>query len=603
MSNLSQQKRQRMLECLQKIRDVHRSDDDIIKALGEIESELNAKKYGLVWEQHEEAVDVKMKTHVPVFTEDKECEISVAPGENYNFLLEGDNLHSLRLLEKTHKGKIDIIYIDPPYNTKKKEFVYDDTKIGEDDGYRHSKWLSFMEERLKTAKVILADTGCIFISIDDNEYAQLKILCDEIFGSENCLGVIIQNKMNAKNDSTDIQKNHEYIISYRKKAVYDGGTKVLPTLIRVEKKLRAVYVENGRFYYINDAITTRGEGGTLNARPNLGYTVYYNPTSGEKKALSDYDVDLARTSNEESQVYHHKDELLQKGFYPIIPPKVRGKLGCWTWSLEKFNSESDNIIITGKAPKYAVKKRTFITSEQVTKIDDKMYYASTERSNSRSILDFSTNEGTNTLNEVMGGDVHFNNPKNLEMIKYLISLYSRKNPVVLDFFAGSGTTAQAVIELNNEDGEKRQFILCTNNENGICENITYQRIKTVITGKRQNGTQYSDGLPSNLKYYRTDFVSKDEDDLPEALLNHVAEMIQLEHGIKLDGKEYLMILDDDEADQLASHWNEYSALKALYVSKNVLFTTEQNALFKDVKIHIIPDYYFNFELREVGESW
>ena len=111
------------------------------------------------------------------------------------------------------------------------------------------------------------------------------------------------------------------------------------------------------------------------------------------------------------------------------------------------------------------------------------------------------------------------------------------------------------------------------------------------------------GIPANLKYYRTDFVSKDEEDLSEALLNHIAEMIQLQHGVKLDGKEYIMVLDDDDADQLALHWNEYSNVKALYVSKNVLFTTEQNALFKNIEIHIIPDYYFNFELREVGESW
>lgn len=91
--------------------------------------------------------------------------------------------------------------------------------------------------------------------------------------------------------------------------------------------------------------------------------------------------------------------------------------------------------------------------------------------------------------------------------------------------------------------------------------------------------------------------------MPEALLNHIAEMIQLEHGVKLDGKQYIMVLDDDEADKLALNWDEYSDVKALYVSKNVLFTTEQNSLFKDVEIHIIPDYYFNFELREVGESW
>ena len=196
----------------------------------------------------------------------------------------------------------------------------------------------------------------------------------------------------------------------------------------------------------------------------------------------------------------------------------------------------------------------------------------------------------------------FNNPKPTDLIKRCIKI-APNDSIVLDFFAGSGTTAQAVLELNKEDGGNRKFILCTNNENGICENITYQRIKTVITGKREDGSEYSEGIPANLKYYRTDFVSKDEEYLSDALLEHVAEMIQLEHGIKLDGKRYIMVMNDDEADRLAECWGEYPDVKALYVSKNVLFTTEQNALFKDVDIHIIPDYYFNFELREVGETW
>ena len=148
MPNLSQLKRERMLAFLQKIKDEHRDDDDMLIALGEIESELTSKKYGLVWEQHEEAVDVMMRDNIPVFTEVPEREITAAPGQGYNFILEGDNLHSLRLLEKTHKGKIDLIYIDPPYNTGNKDFRYDDKFIDMVDGFKHSKWLSFMAHRL-----------------------------------------------------------------------------------------------------------------------------------------------------------------------------------------------------------------------------------------------------------------------------------------------------------------------------------------------------------------------------------------------------------------------------------------------------------------------
>lgn len=159
------------------------------------------------------------------------------------------------------------------------------------------------------------------------------------------------------------------------------------------------------------------------------------------------------------------------------------------------------------------------------------------------------------------------------------------------------------MELNKEDGGNRGFILCTNNDSGICENITYPRIKTVITGKRTDGSKYSDGIPANLKYYRTDFVARDEEFLSAALLEHIAEMIQLEHGVKIDDKQYLMVMSDAEADELQKRFDEYNSVKALYVSKNVLLTTEQLKTFENVEIHIIPDNYFKFELNEEGQAW
>lgn len=196
---------------------------------------------------------------------------------------------------------------------------------------------------------------------------------------------------------------------------------------------------------------------------------------------------------------------------------------------------------------------------------------------------------------------HFRNQYRL--FKEILMRVSNSEATVLDFFAGSGTTAQAVLELNQADKGNRKFILCTNNENGICEDITFPRIKTVITGKRMDESVYSDGIPANLKYYCTDFVSKDSDDVSAELLKHITEMVQLEHGIKIDNKEYLIVLSDDEADDLEQHWSEYPNMKALYISKDVLLTTSQNTLFGSVPVHIIPDYYFKFELREVGEAW
>ena len=189
------------------------------------------------------------------------------------------------------------------------------------------------------------------------------------------------------------------------------------------------------------------------------------------------------------------------------------------------------------------------------------------------------------------------------LLKFLLQFKDKKEIIVLDFFAGSGTTAQAVLELNKKDGGNRKFILCTNNENNICEDVTYQRVKTVITGKRKDGSEYSEGIPANLKYYRTDFVSKDEEYLADALLEHIVEMIQLEQGIKIDDNQYVLIMSDEEADILEEHWKEHSEIKALYISQDVLLTTKQEALFETVDVHIIPDCYFNFELREAGELW
>lgn len=183
MANLSKIKREKMIKYLEELKKMN-DDEENIRAITEIENALNEKKYDLVWEEHSEKVDEMLEHNIPIFVEDEKRKIVVDEEEGYNFLLEGDNLHSLKLLEKTHKGKIDVIYIDPPYNTGK-EFVYNDDLIATSDSYRYSKWLSFMYSRLKIARELLNAKGVIFLSIDDNEFSQLKMLCDEIFGENN----------------------------------------------------------------------------------------------------------------------------------------------------------------------------------------------------------------------------------------------------------------------------------------------------------------------------------------------------------------------------------------------------------------------------------
>ncbi|MFX3622911.1 MAG: site-specific DNA-methyltransferase [Ectobacillus sp.] len=664
MGNISKKKREQLLEFLNKLREEH-EDDEVLFSINKIESELTSIKYGLVWEEHEERVDKEIETKVPVFTEIKEREISSNGSLPYNFLLEGDNLHSLYLLEKTHKNKIDVIYIDPPYNRGKDDFIYDDNYVDEEDTFKHSKWLSFMSKRLNIAYKLLNSEGVIFISIDDNEMAQLKMLCDSIFGESNCIGVIIQNKMNSKNDALNIQKNHEYILVYRKQANYIDNTEK-PTLISDSYKVKKIYQEGEKYYYLNDPITTRGEGGVLNARPNLGYTVYFNPETNDKIAVCDYDVELAKVSNDEKAIYKDDKNLISKGYIPIRPPRVRGKLGAWTWELDKFNRDKHLIVITEnkRTKSYSVKKRTFVDKNEVYSKDGKLYYNFYGRGNSKSIIEFSTNDGTKELNRVLGEKGKFNNPKNLEMIKYLIRLFPKRDALVLDFFAGSGTTGQAVLELNKSDGGNRRFILCTNNQNNICEEVTYKRLTNVIEGykfqgnketvlyeksldiddlynmesiietvdqieerSRQNFTRIIkklegnvlkivgqdtveekvEGIPANLKYYKTDYIEKfDQNEnynIREELLKHIVEMVQLEHGVKIDNKEYIIILSDNEVDKLEHEKEKLKKCKTIYLSSQVLLTKKQEKLFDDFDIDLvnIPDYYFEYELREVGE--
>lgn len=471
-----------------------------------------SKTYGLVWEDKPEAVEERLRDELPVLTEVKErALISEDKDAPNHILIEGDNLEALTTLAYTHAGRIDVIYIDPPYNTGNKDFVYNDSFVDKEDSYRHSKWLSFMSRRLKIAKQLLSDKGVIFIQVDDNEAANLKLLCDSIFGESNSLGPFIQNKLNAKNDTLNIQKNHEYIFCYRLKPIIDKDTKKeIPVLVRKAIIEKEVFKEDNKFYYFNDSITTRGEGGVLRKRPNLGYSFYINPNTLDFVTLMDYDPMHIISFTDEAKVYTDDKQIMQMGYNVIVrPPRVRNELGAWTWELNKANSDKQYLKIVKTRTGYTIKKRTFVPSDEVISKNGRFWYRKITTTNSRSILEYSTNDGSNTYNDIFNHSIEFNNPKNVSLICYLIQLFYRQNINILDFFAGSGTTLHATMQLNAEDGGHRQCILVTNNENGICENVTYERNKRVIQGYTTPKGEHVTGLTNNnLRYYRTGFVSR-----------------------------------------------------------------------------------------------
>lgn len=608
MANLSQEKRKRMLAFLNTLKENNKDDDKTLIAINEIENALNEKKYGLVWEKHEEAVDVKMRTHIPVFTEYKDREITAAPGEPYNFLLEGDNLHSLRLLEKTHKGRIDVIYIDPPYNRGENDFVYDDNYVDKDDTFKHSKWLSFMFERLTLARILLSKHGIIIINIDEHEQNNLSILMNQIFGEQNNLGEIIWNKGNPKGDAKAISTMHETIICYAKnKEEFQSLSGICirkkPNAESIIKKAKSLYKKIGKSLIPDDvkkAIKPFGYSKEIQKDFYVKYDLelvnkeFQNwlsnqNFSGGEKAYK-YIDDKSRVYRGVSMAWPNKKTAPADYFVPLVHPVTGKKCPVpsrgWRYPSTTMKKLKDQGLI--------------IFGEDETKQPEHKYYLDENLFENVPSIYFNASSADNMLKDL---DISFENAKPISEAKYILSTLFPNPKIVLDFFAGSGTTAQAVLELNKENKLDCKFILCTNNQNNICTNITYKRIKTIVTGERMDGSEYSDKIPANLKYYRTDFVSKDEEFLSDALLEHVAEMIQLEHGVKLDGKQYIMVMSDEEADKLAANWDEYPDVKALYVSSNVLFTTEQERLFKNTVIYIIPDNYFDFELREVGESW
>lgn len=415
------------------------------------------KTYGLVWEDKPEVVEERLRDELPILTEVPERTIISEDKDAPNhILIEGDNLEALATLAYTHEGKIDIIYIDPPYNTGNNDFIYNDSYVDKEDSYRHSKWLSFMSRRLRIAKKLLSDYGVIFISIDDNEQADLKILCDSIFMPSNFCGQFIWRKKSG-GGQTDryFVTEHEYIL------VYQATNKFCWKDIQIEKSRKNYKYQDEKGSYNLIKLEKWGSSAHKEDRPSMYFPIK-NP-DGED-------------------------------FYPVAPD---GKAGRWRVGVKKMQTLiKDNLIEWKNGIPY-----------------EKDYYSETEvktkTQKSRSILYNvgETGDGSNLLTNIFREKDVFQNPKPLSLIKELISHNSAN--YILDFFSGSGTTLHATMQLNAEDGGNRQCILITNNENNICENITYKRNQLVINGYTDLNNEEVPGLTkNNLRYYRTGFVGR-----------------------------------------------------------------------------------------------
>lgn len=460
------------------------------------------KKYGLVWEDKPEDVEQRMLNEQPVLVEVPERAIISNDAEAPNhILIEGDNLEVLTALSYSHAGMIDVIYIDPPYNTGNKDFVYNDSFVDKEDGYRHSKWLSFMNKRLKIAKGLLSDKGVLFISIDDNEFAQLKMLCNEILGEENHISTLatIMN-LKGNQDEFGFAGTHEYTLVY----CLSHDNCVLGQLPIAEEELDEWQSDDKGYYKKGANLKSTGINAPREKRPNLFYPILIDKTTKAVSTITQDEFELIydKALKMHDEAYLSQLRLKYKNLgYIFLLPLTSGKEMSWRWGIQKVRAESDELIVSMKGNDVSIyKKQRPQLGDMPSKKPKSVFYKP----------EYSSGNGKAELISVLGESL-FGYPKPLQLIKDFLTISYYKEARILDFFAGSGTTLHATMQLNAEDGWHRQCILATNNENGICENVTYERNRRVIQGYTTPKGEEVVGLThNNLRYYKTQLVSRDK---------------------------------------------------------------------------------------------
>ena len=445
-------------EYLQRI---HELEKQVLRLQTELKKNSETQ-YGLRWMDVPEAFEAEAENAIPTLEEVKENAITNDDGKPTHILIEGDNFHALTCLNYTHKGKIDVIYIDPPYNTGSDGFVYKDKRVLDkfpdgspvptDHPLRHSYWLSFMHKRLELAKNLLSDRGVIFISIDDNEQANLKLLCDQVFGEKNFVGNVIWEKTDSpRMDVKGFTVRHDYILVYAKSDF------VLKRIFPNEVPGHYNKVDDsGKRYYLKPLRLMGG----------------------------------------------HKSDSLYYGIKApdgtiIFPQEKNGERGCWRWSLSKYKEEIERI--------------EWIKGKNGWSANFRIYAENLTPTPVNTIWNFekvgSTRTAKNELENIVRQNI-FSYPKPSSLISFIEKIASNNSSIILDFFAGSGTTMHATMQLNEEDGGHRQCILVQQNENNICEAVTYERNKRVMQGYTNAKGEVVAGLGNSMKYYRTAFVGE-----------------------------------------------------------------------------------------------
>jgi len=496
------------------------------------DSELASKKYGLNWdaEREPEQVVLDCENNLPVLKRVKGKEIREPKnnGQEDNILIEGDNYHALTVLNYTHQEKIDVIYIDPPYNTGAQDWKYNNNYVVAEDGYRHSKWLNMMEKRLNLAKNLLKEDGVICVTIDDYELRTLWMLMDKIFGENNHLGtIVIRNNPAGRSTTKGISITHEYAIFF--------GKSNISHVFRLERN----QLQKDRYDQKDDKgffewVNFRKPGSMRIESPSMFYPIFVTTESVRIPKMQ-------WNSIKEEWITLEKPKKGEQILYPV---DENGEERRWRYGVERARAEIGEFkpkVQKGKLHAYV---RGRLNDDGILPMTwwDKKEYSSTAY-------------GTNLLKEIFSKLQVFSYPKSIfAVIDCLKVMTDKKTALVLDFFAGSGTTGHAVLELNKEDVGNRKFILCTNNEvngiekelkekglsdkeiqeYGICRKITYPRLEKVIKGYKKNGNgEKVEGLGGNLQYFRTDLIkqTKNKDQVRLDLTEKCAEMLCVKENI------------------------------------------------------------------------
>lgn len=467
------------------------SKDELIKEIIQLKKR---KKFGLNWENKREEVIDKCTSNIPLLKEDSKKKILVDKNKPINLLIEGDNFHSLSCLNYTHYKKIDIIYADPPYNNGKKDWKYNNDFVDKEDPYRHSKWLSFMYKRLSIAKNLLKPDGVLICTIDKNEQENLGLLLREIFFEKTVICVsIIHNPGGIQGDNFSYTNEFAYFV-YPKKGVYISKKE------SEDNKPRAFR-----------------DWGKPTSKRSSTKTMFYPIFVKNNKIIGFGDVCDDDFHPKKSNI------ILKNGVIAVYPIDNDGVERKWRFKRDSVEEIAEELIcknIKNEISIFRIKKNY----RWKTVWTDKKYSANTF--------------GTKLLNNIIKGNFPF--PKSLYAVMDCIKavLHDKNNSIILDFFAGSGTTGHAVLELNKNDNGNRKFILCTNNEDnnndglGVAEDICYKRISKLIKGyKGIRDKKFHKGLGGNLSYFKTIFCpSSITDKNKKLLLSEIKDMLCIKEG-------------------------------------------------------------------------